>query len=79
MSKYIYQEDDALNNGKDPDYGGIADWWRETFGRKFYEDWKQAAATELDGGDQFTRTITVAGGVYKVTHRYDGYFVEKAE
>jgi len=77
MSKYLFQEDDALIHGQDPDYEGIHGWWKERFpGRKFSEDWKAAAGTEEDHQDCFRRTLVVDGVTYNVWFSFDGYAVE---
>lgn len=74
--KYLYQEDDALINGRDPDYRGIHEWWERQFpGRKFSDDWRAAEQTETDGGDCFTRTLVVDGVSYEVMYSPDGYAV----
>jgi hypothetical protein len=76
--KRVFTEDDVLIHSHDETYPGIRGWWAGSFpGRKFNDDWEAAAASEEDGGDCFTRTITVGGAVYRVTSSIDGYSVNK--
>ena len=77
--KYIFQEDDALIHGRDPDYPGICGWWLGRFGRDFYADWRAAKQTEEDHGDCCYRTLVVDGVAYKVWYSFDGFAVEKDE
>ncbi len=74
--KLLFQEDDALIHGQDPDYLGIIGWWAKTFpGRSFFEDWKASAALEVDHGDSFDREIKIGKRAYLVTYSCDGYSV----
>jgi hypothetical protein len=75
----IFQEDDCLNRGQDPDYLGIYGWWEERFNEKFAPRWADAKSTEVDEGDCFTRTINTPEGVLLVTLSYDGFFVVKPD
>jgi hypothetical protein len=79
IPKHVFQEDDALIHGRDPDYRGIHGWWEEKFKRPFWPDWEAAKATEVDGGDCFTRTIQAGGVLYEVTMSPDGFCVDLAE
>lgn len=77
MSKYLFQEDDALIHGQDPDYPGIHGWWEKQFpGRVFRIDWASAVSTEEDHQDAFIRTLVVGDVSYRVQYSFDGYAVE---
>ncbi len=75
-TKKVFSEDECLRH--DPDYPGIGGWWMERFpGRKFYDDWKAAEPSEVDGGDHFTRTIQIGSVVLEVVNSFDGYHVSE--
>ena len=78
----IFQEDDALIHGQDPEYEGVDGWWKRQFpNRVFRQDWEMARPTEMDGGDIFTRVIRLNNPRYKylsVTFSFDGYAVYKS-
>lgn len=77
MPKYLFQEDDALIHGQDPDYPGVHGWWENQFpGRRFVDDWRAAVLTEEDHQDCFIRTLEIDGKQYRVQYSFDGYAVE---
>lgn len=74
--KLVFQEDDALIHGQDPDYLGVHGWWAEQFpNHNFRRDWDAAKRTEVDMGDCFSRMIKVQGRKLKVVYSSDGYAV----